>query len=265
MAERRTTSRKRIGLLVTGSALLLMATWLPSQSQTKQPSMTPLEVAEKLDSVVQPLFQETAAFFGTDRMQPAINGHESVRRMDDSRDVDAKYALEGIAEARHDYVIAFLHTVHKPGMFSVYGPKGIKDGIKQIEAPHSPASSFKPSLSLLFLRDSTHRNPHMTYRPEDVEGRVSSFEGGRDRDIRHLQASLETASLKELPKLTKGKSVEVTADNWQVVLRPVLAKQAACLGCHKDAKKGDTLGVMVYAVSKSVTEEKTASAKTASH
>ena len=33
-------------------------------------------------------------------------------------------------------------------------------------------------------------------------------------------------------------------------MRPVLASKQECLGCHKGARTGDTLGVMVYAVSK---------------
>ena len=40
--------------------------------------------------------------------------------------------------------------------------------------------------------------------------------------------------------------------NWRLVLRPVLASRDSCLGCHAGAKRGDTLGVMVYAVDKAV-------------
>lgn len=41
-----------------------------------------------------------------------------------------------------------------------------------------------------------------------------------------------------------------TRDNgaWTVARRPVRASKASCVGCHKGAQIGDTLGVLVYGV-----------------
>ena len=73
----------------------------------------------------------------------------------------------------------------------------------------------------------------------------------RTATIDWADKNLTRVVLPSLPALRRGQGQTVDYQNWLVVMRPVRATHASCLGCHaRRAKRGDTLGVMVYAVDK---------------
>ena len=51
-----------------------------------------------------------------------------------------------------------------------------------------------------------------------------------------------------LPRIKHGDKIDVVAGKWELAIRPVKAADKSCLTCHTGAKKGDTLGAMVYMV-----------------
>lgn len=44
-----------------------------------------------------------------------------------------------------------------------------------------------------------------------------------------------------------GQGFETTQDSWQIVLRPVMAKQRTCTGCHAGVTLGKPVGGVLYA------------------
>ncbi len=56
--------------------------------------------------------------------------------------------------------------------------------------------------------------------------------------------------LPHLAALKHGHPAEAEYENWVIVMRPVRALHQSCINCHAGARRGDTLGVMVYAVDK---------------
>lgn len=67
---------------------------------------------------------------------------------------------------------------------------------------------------------------------------------------KQYSASVQSLCVKALPKLKQGESVDAETGKWLVAMRPIRALKASCISCHAGAHKGDTLGVMVYAISK---------------
>lgn len=241
---------RRSSWMALGAMALLTMAWMPSRSQPETAVLTPLKIAEKLDALVQPRFQEASGLFGLDRIPPAISGHDKVRRAESDPNAGIQADLKAIADSRRDYVMGFLHIAHKPGMPAT-DPAGDRPtaanspGAKKIRAP------FKPYLKLMFVFDTLHHAPQAAYRPRNVEGLM-------DQKVMQIQSRLESVALKAAPQVASGKKLNLADERWQIYLRPVMATQASCIGCHKEAKIGDTLGVMVYAVSKTTAAPKTA-------
>ena len=184
-----------------------------------QPAMgTPRQVAEALDKIVQPRFQDVSAGqFGLTRLIPVASGHPAVGFDGGFRtSTPAEAALLAAADApRRPYIMAFLHCAHVPG-----GP-----------------GARPPSLQRPFLAHITSRAFALPQSPEHVQA-------GMERDSALIQKTATDA----LPALRNGRPQEKTAGDWLVVMRPVRASTPTCLSCHSGAKRGDTLGVMVYAV-----------------
>ena len=62
-----------------------------------------------------------------------------------------------------------------------------------------------------------------------------------------------SAQIKELERLTKphyAKLDEFAVGDRHFFFKPVTASSASCLDCHKSAKMGDTLGLVLYSVEK---------------
>ena len=204
--------------LTAGSLPLLLALSLRGQPALPSPSSaeTPQEVADTLDSIVQPRFQQNAGRFGVDRI--ALGGHDNIYGLSGVTASETR-RFRRVNAAHRPYVIAFLHCAHKPGhdLLSKTRVGG--------EAP-------MPYLQTLAAATATETGSEKLW----------------DWSDKHLQKAV----LPDLPVLRQGTGMDRDLGNWRVVLRPVLASRASCLGCHAGAKRGDTLGVMVYAMDKAV-------------
>ena len=204
--------------LAAGIAPLLLALALPAASRENPAGLdTPQQVADTLDSIVQPRFQLNAGRFGVDRVVH-LEGHSPVGWIDPSSHSEAQQFA--VVNASHrSYVIAFLHCVHKPGAHV---------------DPRTPAeplvNGFKPYTSALVALGAT--------------------QAGAQNDYDWADKVLTPVVLPYLGHLKQGQPAEVEYENWVVVMRPVRALHQACIDCHAGAKRGDTLGVMVYAVDK---------------
>lgn len=207
-----------------GSLPLLLTLSLHGQPppSTSASAETPQQVADALDKIVQPRFQDVSAGqFGMTRLIPVASGHQSVGFYDDFRtSTPAEAALLAAADApHHPYIMAFLHCTHVSG--HVPGRFGTRpDGVPRPWLARITSRAFALPLS-----------------PEHVQASM-------ERDMPLIQKTATDA----LPALREGKSQGKSAGDWLVVMRPVRASTDTCLGCHAGARRGDTLGVMVYAV-----------------
>ena len=107
--------------LAAGSVPLLLALSLRGQPAPKAmppKAGSPLAVAQALDAIVQPRFQDVrAGQFGLTRLVPAVQGHQSVGFLGNfETNNPAEAASLASANAAHrSYVMAFLHCAHVPG------------------------------------------------------------------------------------------------------------------------------------------------------
>ena len=198
-------------------ALTLSARPSPQNASPLPSSQTPQQVAETLDAIVQPRFQQNAGRFGVDRVVH-LEGHEQVSWIDPNNRSEARQ-FAAVKASHRSYALAFLHCVHKPGAH-VDPP-----------TPAAPVDhDFKPSVEALIA--------------------VGGTQAGADRTFQWANKALGPVVLPYLDPLKHGHPVQTDYENWTVVMRPVRALQASCLSCHAGAHSGDTLGVMVYAVDK---------------
>lgn len=194
----------------------------------------PQQVADALDKIIQPRFQDvTLGQFGLTRLIPAVPGHPSVGFFGAFPTYSPREtALLASADAVHrPYVIAFLHCAHVPGALA---PKTAQ-ALPQVIPPAAPikmASNIPSSLTTIIVKGSSS-DPQHSYSEK-------------------TQSLLRQTAFHALPAALKGRNVETQTSGWTVFLRPVSAFQNSCLTCHAGAKRGDTLGVMVYAVSSTV-------------
>lgn len=202
--------------LAAGGVPLLLALSLHGQPAPPPPAPveTPQQVADTLDSIVQPRFHQNAGRFGVDRI--VFAGHDNIYGLSGVT-ASEKRRFRLVNAAHRPYVIAFLHCAHKPGR-DLLSKTRDKEGAE------------KPFLQTLAAATSTD----------------SGSQKLRDWGDSHL----EKAVLPDVPTLRQGAGMDRDLGNWRLVLRPVLASRDSCLGCHAGAKRGDTLGVMVYAVDK---------------
>lgn len=228
------TPRNRLVFAATGLFIVLGMSALRSQPVANQGR--PLQVADALDSVIQPRFLQNAGLFGLTRIVPVVNGH-TVGYMGSlgTETPQEKQALARADAARRDYTIAFLHCAHVPGQF-------VRPGIFKPAAQHKgKVLAVQPRLTMLIV----------TRHPSPTAQKVSSPISGMDQDRRQWQA----ATLRALPTLQQGRPAQATVADSTVFMRPVRASADSCVSCHVGVKRGDTLGVMVYAVSNKVNKQ----------
>ncbi|MGI4789690.1 MAG: hypothetical protein ACRYFS_12660, partial [Janthinobacterium lividum] len=200
--------------IASASVPLCFALALPaSGGHSTDMQKTPQQVADTLDSIVQPRFQKNVGRFGVDRIY--LGGHDNAYDLVGANTKERRQ-FQQINSAHRPYVVAFLHCAHKPGQDRVSKERG--DALTQ------------PSLQVLATATAT--------------------ENGSGRLWQWADANLFKVTRPALTELRQGYGVNKDYGNWYVVMRPVRALHQACLGCHAGAKQGDTLAVMVYAVDK---------------
>ena len=189
---------------------------LPQAADAPQLS-TPLQVADALDRIVQPRFQRNAGQFGADRVVSELDGHPRVDEID-AETKSERRRFQTLRAAERSYVIGILHVAHKPGSHIDTHDHGTMDG------------DFTPTADSLVSVNSTITRATKSY----------------DWAAAHLTKVVTPC----LPAVKRGRPVNVEYGGWLVALRPVRAEHASCIGCHVGAHRGDTLGVMIYAVNK---------------
>lgn len=219
--------------LLVGSVALIVSTPLVRGQHATRDS-APETVAKLLDELVQPRFLQDAGKFGMERL--VIVGHED----QSSRGMEAVYHLKAQSKteedllhsanaARRDYAIGFIHCAHKPGKFL---PRS-KSNLGGVSLSIMPGSHYQTLV--------VHEGRHDLYEmPDGFE-----TEGWDKRNLAHVNRAVMSI----LPEVIQGRKMQRDIEGLFLSLRPVKASQPSCLGCHRGAKRGDTLGVMAYVVS----------------
>lgn len=223
-----------VGIAMGGSALLLAVALTGSWGQSIGKADTPLKVAETLDCLLQPKFQTFDGRFGvSERTEELCMDDYFQTRLRIETAQDRKY--HALAEAAHrDYFVMFLHCAQKPA--AKYRDKADRrDRLQSTKEVALPLPDG-PSLDVIDAK----------------RGAPATRE--RLRNLLYAQGKQwQKACVSELPRLRRGERVNADSGDWLLAMRPVRAVKRECLGCHTSAKKGDTLGVMVYAVSRKAT------------
>ena len=198
---------------------------------------------EHLDAYFLPPFQETLpGEFGMGRLRPKSRGHTKSRdffpvvlqRMNSGRVVDPNGPAPRLAKEakslRLELRVAMLHLRALPDSYSTSGLAPFKGSQAQIfvESP-------EPRLEV--DKDST---------PQERSRLMIPFSKHLEKARRDEEALLNDVILFKLTEARAGKDTAFSEKGWKFVLRPIRAESAACLSCHTDAKKGETLGVLVY-------------------
>lgn len=235
-----------ICLALVSTGLLVAAGMGALRSQPAAPAPaklgSPLQVADDLDGIVQPRFQEDAGEFGVSRLMPAVSGHRvGFMGYFDAKTPGERTLLNRAGSARRDYVIAFLHCAHVPGQ---------KAGDTRSEAHHGPLNGAgdRYLTTLVVTKDLAPDAPSTSLSRSTFGIRNSGYPVGYEK----LEGRLQQAAITNIPGPLHGRAVQTGVDGWTVFLRPVRASADSCVGCHVGSKRGDTLGVMLYAVGSKV-------------
>jgi hypothetical protein len=204
------------------------------------PAHYPEEVVDRLDTLLQPRFLKRDGEFGISRIYIPLNSHQFTRREGEKvirtplyallpANADEKELIQAADSPGIPYVIGFLHSANTLGK------------------PNDPV----PANSRRYLM------PDAQFETLAMHTALPESSPVQDRQTLNMWKQENLKAVNEVlkqsaDKARKGEKVEAQAGDWLVMLRPVKASEAACLGCHGRAKAGDTLGVMAYAVRKPV-------------
>lgn len=228
-------NRRAIILAVAAScaSCALLATVESSGYYGQRTDRTSNDVAEALDRIIQPRFQKFDGRFGVAERLLRVRGHDAARLRAETP-VEQKWFAAADASGR-DYVIAFLRCAHVPAR-SRYDP-----GRGEVRLTNDQRQAIGGMRDRLAFIDGSIRNP----AGASPKSGYTTF--GRNR------AEWEQAARRGLTRLKDGEHVDSETRGWLLAMRPVVASQDACLRCHTDSSRGQTLGVMVYAVKKVTT------------
>jgi hypothetical protein len=219
--------RKRIVVLGILGLLSLSSSAAPTD---------PMKVfIEHLDACFLPPFQQVMDRFGEGRIRVKKRGHtygwDYNRPSEHSPypvallDFNGK-ELELAAEAANlgvELRIGMLHLRPRPDSYQ-------KSGFALFSGPVAQVLFESPER----LSPDTNINRYLL---EQIQ---------RDEENR-----LNDAILFKLNEARSGKNVTFSEKGWKFVLRPIRAESATCLSCHTDAKKGETLGALIYMIRQS--------------
>ena len=194
---------------------------LASSSTADRELRSPFEVAETLDAYVQPRFEILRdKNFGAFRIVYRRHAGIVQLKVDTPRE---RQLIANANAARRDYAISLLHCAPTP--------------------QHGFAPD-KPVLDLLYFNQRPIAGESEYWIVDDKNLAAEGVTG-------FSRKAVEQRAIAALPQLRAGKEHKDTGTSWDSLMRPVPAT-APCLGCHRSAKLGDTLGVMVYSVRKTV-------------
>jgi hypothetical protein len=221
----------RATLLFCSALIGLAGIYYSAAGQSGATRKTPQSIADAFDTLIQPRFQIDAGVFGMGRI--GVPGHEPIVYDDNDR---THFLANMAAINRHSgrtATIGFLHCIRKPGKFKPSDDSDTPPDVKELAAA-------KPFYAMYYVvKNQVYDN--------GTDG------GGTDEAnawTKQNSAAVQAACLQALPALRQGKPQAAQVNGMLVVMRPVLALQASCIGCHSGAKRGDTLGAMVYTVTK---------------
>lgn len=191
-------------ILVFGAILGLAI--FPADTKKTNPER---QVADLLDSVIQPRFQVTnGKDFGISRVAPVRQGHGHMGMLQPETEAEKKI-LADVAQSGYEYKLGFVHTGYQLSRF----------------ARKLPTYSTTPTFERIWRDGKDHDDTDTTAR--DDAGK---------------------AVLTALEKRPNGKEIEAHSGTWAVFARPVLAQKESCASCHANVKVGQPMGAMVYLV-----------------
>ncbi len=262
-----------------GMAAIALASLGFGRAHSRARPGTQLAVAEALDNIVQPRFQDDrVGVFGLSRIYiPGdLSGHGTIASFQAKDPTEAKL-FRDVANAGRDYLIGFLYTAHPVGRFRSEFAQGKVIHRALTVTEKNPMAPVKPLLRVLVAR---HPIPTATLEAPGPSG--GSASGGTDfgsspvtqsaaprrpaavvapERVSRIEfpdpkvfpsedyAELQKIAVEAVPKMKQGRPVDLKYKDWMVALRPVRAEKASCIACHTGAKINDTLGVMVYVIS----------------
>lgn len=189
---------------------------LASAATPTQVPATAMQVAEALDTYVQPRFEILRdKTFGAFRIVYRRHAGLAQLKVESARE---KELIANVNATKRDYAISLLHCVAGPN----YSNEG------------------KPRLQLLYF------NQQRVISDSIYSSRATAERATANTGLE--LAAIEKRAATALPRLLAGKEHRLSQPGWDVLMRPVQASKRECLGCHKGSRLGDTLGVMVYAV-----------------
>ncbi len=218
--------------MVLGAGIVAVSAETMQQTASADRIETPLDVANRLDAVIQQRFISIKDMFGMSRIIK-LAGHDSVRFFPQTN--EEKRSMGEIRAAGRTYVIGFQRVSR-----AVASPHNSQPMTGNPGAPFRTRGS-NSQLAVLTWTDPSH-----------VGRQDRKASEAADRAMEPVYKSMETIADASLEKLAKGSVVDSEHGEWVLALRPVKASTAECLGCHSGSHKGDTLGVMVYAVKKTI-------------
>ena len=208
--------------LIAPFAVSSLATSL-APSRVKSKRVSKIKFVDQLDKLVQPRFQISSEVFGLERI--SFLGHDPL--LEPTEVKSFKKMLQGAAIIhKTTYTVGFYHCVDKPGQ---------RLSANKAHQTDHDGDEFQSYYSSLY---------HV------VKGTVIDDyeeEGTSRKGLPNLE-KVKDLCHKSMTKLAQGKTVDGHVPNWDIALRPVKADHESCVNCHANAKRGDTLGVMVYAV-----------------
>ncbi|MCX6367021.1 MAG: hypothetical protein NTX57_09975 [Armatimonadetes bacterium] len=219
--------RKRI---LTVGALSLLAL-----SSMAMPTDKTQNFIEHLDAYFLPPFQKVMDKFGFGRVKPKSRGHaealsfipEALAFLD-SEGKGRVLAAEA-SGLKLELRVAMFHLRPLPDSYAKNGLSNFKGNYAQIlvespePLPPGPRELWKNNPQLLI--DFTNQINQKRHEEENLLNDVILF---------------------KLNEARSGKNITFSEKGWKFVLRPIRAESVACLSCHTDAKKGETLGALVY-------------------
>lgn len=238
----RTTTLVALIVAVSSVALMVATSQVVMGDRSQASSISPLKVAETLNCLIQSRFEKIdMRRFGLSRIISTPSGHPSVALIAETP--EEKKWLRIANAAQRDYTISFLHMVK----LTIDPERFTRDNLRLVT--YRSALGDKPYLITVGYHVAETERPERSFSKEEARAKYR-----RSQDRLHamtgLREQLNKLAVDVLPRLKKGEKMNTTLDGWLVAMRPVKASKAECLGCHTGVKMGDTLGAMVYAVSK---------------